>query len=73
MFAASPGTQFTVTELAREIGNGTGATGAAITGLLNRGELVMTAEHPRRYAASVPAQAADAAPAESAEAAPEAA
>lgn len=51
VLAAHPGAQFTVTELARELGNGTGATGAAITGLLGRGELVMTGEHPRRYAA----------------------
>lgn len=58
VLAASPGAQLTVTELARELGNGTGATGAAITGLLNRSELVMTGERPRRYAAAAPATAA---------------
>lgn len=67
VLAARPGAQLTVTELARELGNGTGATGAAITGLLNRGELVMTGEHPRRYAASAPAQEADAATVDSAQ------
>ncbi|WP_034266627.1 hypothetical protein [Actinospica robiniae] len=75
VFAASPGAQFTVTELAHELGNGTGATGAAISGLINRGELAMTSEHPRRYAApaAAPTTAADTTPAESTEDAPEAA
>ncbi|MBR7833499.1 hypothetical protein KDL01_09495 [Actinospica durhamensis] len=73
VLAAHPGAQLTVTELARELGNGTGATGAAITGLLNRGELVMTGEHPRRYTTSAPAQATDTAPADSAADAPDAA
>lgn len=67
MFAANPGAQFTVTELARELGNGTGATGAAITGLINRGEIVLTSEHPRRYAAPAPAAAAEASGADNAE------
>ena len=69
VFAAKPGAHFTVTELAHELGNGTGATGAAITGLINRGEIVMSGEHPRRYAApaAAPATAADASPADSAE------
>lgn len=70
---ARPGAQLTVTELARELGNGTGATGAAVTGLLNRGELVMTGEHPRRYAAAAPVQAPDAAPSDSEQDTPEAA
>jgi hypothetical protein len=59
VLAAHPGAQFTVTELARELGNGTGATGAAITGLLGRGELVMTGEHPRRYTAPATTPAAE--------------
>jgi hypothetical protein len=50
-FAANPGTEFTVTQLAQHVGSGTGATGAAITSLLNRGEAVMTGENPRRYTA----------------------
>jgi hypothetical protein len=59
VFAANPGAQYTVTELARELGNGTGATGAAITGQINRGEVVLASEHPRRYAAPAPTTAAD--------------
>ncbi|WP_034268027.1 hypothetical protein [Actinospica robiniae] len=74
VFAASPGAQFTVTELAHELGNGTGATGAAISGLINRGEIVMAGEHPRRYTApaATPATAA-ASPADGEEDAPAAA
>lgn len=55
LLTANPDAQLTVTELARELGNGTGATGAALNGLLNRGEIVLTAEIPRRYAAPAPA------------------
>ena len=55
ILAANPGAEYTVTELARELGNGTGATGAAITGLINRSEIAMANEHPRRYAAATPA------------------
>jgi hypothetical protein len=60
VLGANPGAQYTVTELARELGNGTGATGAAVTGLINRGEITLTNEHPRRYAAATPAAPADA-------------
>lgn len=51
VFAANPGSEFTVTQLAQQVGNGTGATGAAINGLIDRGEAVLTGENPRRYAA----------------------
>lgn len=75
VFTANPGAEFTVTQLAQQVGNGTGATGAAISGLINRGEAVLTGENPRRYAAPTPAAAApsltkDADEAEEGEAAP---
>lgn len=52
VLTANPGAEFTVTQLAQQVGSGTGATGAAITGLLTRGEIAMTGESPRRYTAA---------------------
>lgn len=52
VLAASPGTAFTVTDLARRLGHSGGAVGNACETLVSRGEAVQSGSKPRTYQAT---------------------
>lgn len=51
VLAAEPSRAFSVTDLAKELGRGSGAVGAAFAGILTRGEARLASEFPRRIQA----------------------
>lgn len=64
LFAQSPATRWTVTELAHRLGNSSGAVGAALDRMLSNGEAALVSMSPKRYSIPTPAEASAPAPAE---------